>query len=355
MDFSIGSFWRLLADKLPKFFRKLFKKIFSKNKPQAGESNVERKEREKEPETILLLGTASAVLAGGVKIVTSRILEEVDGFELPSPHIDWDSIFGEGSTSTAEVQDSHWNNIFTKRETPKGAPKGFRQGEEIQVQNTDGVFSYRNAQYAGARYGNPLNIRPRMVNDEIVERQRDIWQGETGHHFSKSGAFVAFSDPYYSFRAAAHLLMAYSKPDGRNLHHIHGWIYTYCPTKDKYAKGGVQASQSYVDFVVKKVNEYGRLKSKYGIIDEYTYLDMRDKDVYMSVLKAMAYNESNCDVSWDYLSAVYEADMHGAQPPLQSYILSNRDKFRSYSQSNSSYASNRGTQSVDKNVVKTNG
>lgn len=339
--------------------------FLKKDKGEPDESDEERREREKEPDSLLILGVGAGVATLAAKAAYSTMVDSVSKMELPSTDV---GLAGGEPEENEVVVTSNEKGFFDYiiegfKEgynsdvtiAPKGEiPSGFRQAPKVEVRNIKGVFEYKNTEYAGAQYANPLNIRPRQDSSgNIAERQRDIWQGETGHHFSRSGAFVAFSDPYYSFRAAAHLIgNAYQKRDGKNT--IREWIYTYCPTKDRYAKGGVQASQAYVDFVVSKVNEYGRLRNKYGTITENTPLNFWDKDVYMSVLKAMAYNESKCDVSWEYLSAVYDADVYGKTPPLQNYILNNGGRVDNYYTTNTSFSKDCQRQKVDKRLYKVN-
>ena len=364
------SFWSILKGKFKYVVFLLIWKFLKREKGEPDESEEEKREREKEPDSLLILGIAGATTLVASKAVMDIAKEKVDSMELPSTDVSlkegdeipedvtisskrgfWDYMiegFKEGYNS-GEVSGG-----ISKGVSAGETPSGFRQAPKVEVKNVSGVFEYKNTQYAGAQYANPLNIRPRQdASGNIVERQRDIWEGETGHHFSRSGAFVAFSDPYYSFRAAAHLIgNAYQKRDGKNT--IREWIYTYCPTKDRYAKGGVQASQAYVNFVVNEVNKYGKLRSKYGVITENTPLNFWDKNVYMSILKAMAQNESGCIVSWDYLSAVYDADVYGKTPPLQKYILNNSGNVSNYYANSSTYSSDGNRQRIDETMYKTN-
>lgn len=365
------SFWVILKNKIKGVYYNLIWKFLKKEKGEPNESIEEKQEREKEPDALLILGVASATALVASKAITDIVKGQVDSMVLPSTDISLEEGKETPEDVTISSKRGFWDYMIegfkegynngeissggiSTGAPVSGTPSGFRQAPKVEVRNISGVFEYKNTQYAGAQYANPLNIRPRQDQyGNIAERQRDIWQGETGHHFSRSGAFVAFSDPYYSFRAAAHLIgNAYQKRDGKNT--IREWIYTYCPTKDRYAKGGVQASQAYVDFVVNEVNKYGRLRSKYGLINQNTPLNFWDKDVYMSVLKAMAQNESGCIVSWDYLSAVYDADVYGKTPPLQNYILNNNGNVSNYYANKSTYKSNGGRQTADEMFYKTN-
>ena len=178
-------------------------------------------------------------------------------------------------------------------------------GKELKVQNSK-AFKYKNVEMTSARYGNPLNIRTHKdKNDNINE---NYWEGQSGHYWSSAGDFTAFTDPFYSFRAAARTIMTYQS---RGKHNIHDWLYTYCPVFDKYA--GKQQTQAYVDDVVNRVNQTRLI----GNITEYTPLDITDKNTYIAVLKGMAWHESNLDVSEDYLARCYDAQFLGMPIPLQ--------------------------------------
>lgn len=241
------------------------------------------------------------------------------------------------------------NRVFKDGSLKITAPKielGKTTGNKISVQSTED-FSYKNPQMTSAVYGNPLNLRT----------SGDKWEGSTGAYYSKSGDFVAFSDPYYSFRAAAKTIETYSK-SGRNpktgakyrdLHTIHDWIYTYCPPIDKYA--GVQNTQAYVDDVVKIANQTGLV----GHITEYTPLDITQKNVYIAVLKGMAWHESNLKVSTDYLSKCYDAQFYGAPKPLQDTMLSKSKNGTTYRAYSSQYYDNANRQRSEHITDKRNG
>ena len=178
-------------------------------------------------------------------------------------------------------------------------------GKELKVQNSQ-AFRYENPNMTSARYGNPLNIRTHKNSANNINDS--YWEGSSGHYWSEAGDFVAYDDPFYSFRAAARTIMTYQT---RGKHTIHDWLYTYCPVFDKYA--GKQQTQAYVDDVVNRVNQTGLI----GNVTEYTPLDITDKYTYIAVLKAMAWHESRLNVSEDYLARCYNAQFAGMPIPLQ--------------------------------------
>ena len=228
-----------------------------------------------------------------------------------------------------------------------GQPEGFVQGKKINVQNTAGEFEYKRTAMPSAVYGNPLNIRPVQYKDKSgkTRLRTDKWEGLTGMHYIKgAGYFLAFEDPYYSFRAAARNLMSYQK-DG--LYSVHDWLYRYCPTKDEYA--GAQATQSYVNDVVKRANATGLVS-----INEYSKIDITNKNVYIAILKGMAWHESNLNVSIDYLSRCYDAQFFGAPKPLQNEMIAKNSNRSSFFYQTSQYSSDIRKQKTEHKMVKNN-
>lgn len=216
-----------------------------------------------------------------------------------------------------ETKDMEFNlpNIFPLPEIRRTARSkedtfGFRKrntGRQVSVVNSEN-FKYKNTQMSSALYANPLNVRPsRTKSGEIRD---DYWEGQTGHYWTGNGDFMSFSDPFYSFRAAATTIMTYQKRD--NKHSVRDWIYTYCPQYDEYA--GLQQTHSYVADVVGIINRTGLFGAP---IDENTQLDITDRNTFIGVMKGMAWHESHLDVSVDYLSRVYDAMFLGMPIPLQ--------------------------------------
>lgn len=286
--------------------------------------------------TPIVVVTAAAIGATVTGAVTA-VKTTGDGFSLPDIKLD------------IPKKDDSFDLTKFDFSTPKtpsiGHPKGFVQGERINVQNTAGQFEYKRTQMPSAQYGNPLNIRPVQYKDKSLHT--DKWEGLTGMHYIEGkGYFLAFSDPYYSFRAAARNIMTYQKRN--NLYTVHDWLYTYCPTNDEYA--GKQATQAYVDDVVKRANATGLVN-----ITEYSRVDITDKNVYIAVLKGMAWHESNLNVSTDYLSKCYDAQFFGAPKPLQNTMVANNGGGGTFTYQTSQYEDKTRQQPTERTVKKKNG
>ena len=291
---------------------------------------------------IIVVTTAAVGGAIAAAAVATKVIG--DGFNMPDIKLDYPK------TGNKSFDISKFD--FGADDIPSvgGHPKGFTQGKRINVQNTTGQFEYKRTQMASAQYGNPLNIRPSQYRDKTGQTvlRTDKWEGLTGMHYIKgAGYFLAFSDPYYSFRAAARNIMTYQKRS--NLYTVHDWLYTYCPTNDLYA--GKQATQAYVDDVVKRANATGLVN-----ITEYSRVDITDKNVYIAVLKGMAWHESNLNVSIDYLSKCYEAQFHGAPKPLQdTMVVKNNVNGGSFIYGTETIKDNSRKQSTERAVKKKNG
>ena len=327
----------------PKGFKSQLSGLFgarvttTRNEDDENGDDLEKETEDDSDDITPIIVVTTALVGGAITTAVAAVKTRGDGFSLPD--IDFEIPKKDGN-KTFDISKFD----FTPSAPLSGHPKGFTQGERINVQNTAGQFEYKRTQMPSAQYGNPLNIRPVQYKDKSL--RTDKWEGLTGMHYIEgAGYFLAFSDPYYSFRAAARNIMSYQNKYG--LYSIHEWLYKYCPTTDEYA--GSQATQSYVNDVVRRANATGLVN-----INEYSRVDITDKNVYIAVLKGMAWHESNLNVSIDYLSKCYDAQFLGAPKPLQGTMVA-RNGGGTITYETSQYQDNTKQQRVEYNVKKKNG
>ena len=310
----------------------------TRNEDKENGNDLDKETEDDSDDITPIIVVTTAAVAGAIATATAAVKTKGDGFSMPD--IDF-KIPKKDGNKTFDI-----NKFDFKPSAPlSGHPKGFTQGERINVQNTAGQFEYKRTQMPSAQYGNPLNIRPVQYKDKSLHT--DKWEGLTGMHYIEgAGYFLAFSDPYYSFRAAARNIMSYQNKYG--LYSVHEWLYKYCPTTDEYA--GSQATQSYVNDVVQRANATGLVH-----INEYSRIDITDKNVYIAVLKGMAWHESNLNVSIDYLSKCYDAQFLGAPKPLQNTIVAKNGGGDMFTYQTSQYNDKTRQQYVERKVKKNNG
>lgn len=331
----------------PKSFKSSISKLFgarvttTRSEDEENGDDLEKETEDDSDDITPIVIVTTALVGGAITTATAATKIKGDGFSMPDINFE----FPKKGDRAFDISKFDFNLPTTPL---TGHPKGFVQGERINVQNTEG-FEYKRTQMASAQYGNPLNIRPAQYRDKTGQTvlRADKWEGLTGMHYIEgAGYFLAFSDPYYSFRAAARNIMTYQNRE--HLYTVHDWLYKYCPTNDEYA--GKQATQAYVDDVVKRANATGLVN-----ITEYSRVDITDKNVYIAVLKGMAWHESNLNVSVDYLSKCYDAQFLGAPKPLQNEMINKNVNGGLFAFETSQYQDNTHKQNTDRNIKKKNG
>lgn len=123
---------------------------------------------------------------------------------------------------------------------------------------------------------NPLNIRYVITNQ---------WLGQTGER----NGFCVFSEEKFGWRAAFVLLKNYHKKGFRTISQI---IHRFAPASEN-------PTSSYVDFVCKKLQQFGY--ESYGVEFKDAALDLGNDMVVVDLLVVMSMFESGKKCQSDYV------------------------------------------------------
>lgn len=177
-------------------------------------------------------------------------------------------------------------------------------------------IKYKRRTVSGAAINNPMNIRPpKKSSYEGQVGKKEVYRRDG----TSVGYFAIFSDPYYSFKAAARQIIRYRDADAweskrKELGATKGnltvfqMLNIYAPPKD------FNNPRSYANSVMRYSD--GKIKP-----NDYLKIDT-DKEQFKYLLRAMARVENEAIVDLDYLDKVWESIYGSGAAPLQTTLKS---------------------------------